>query len=120
MSANQYFRTAAAEVRKAAAEKRHELDVLKRQLTEQEQMARQKVEALKADKNQKERQAGDPNNNDQSRLQLEREAQQDLAQTVEVEKQATLTKQSMQQNITALERDIMNIEQTARALESRS
>lgn len=120
MSAEPYFRAAAAELRKAVVEKRHEIEMRRKQISELEQQTRQQVDELNRDKNLKQAQSasGDINNN--QRIELERQAIQDQNHIVDIERSAGQQKDALNQEIANLQRDMMDIEQTANALESRS
>jgi hypothetical protein len=120
MSADTYFKRAAAELRKAVQEKRHDVDELKREISTREQKVRDYVNMLRRDKQHKESLAADGNTSDDDRAKLAREAQEDLGQVTSAEQALNKDKDIMRKTIDNLEREMNDIEHYAQQLEGRS
>jgi hypothetical protein len=120
MSAEAHFRAAAAELRRAITEKQHDIEVLKKQVTEKEQMVRQYIDQLRQDKRQKERLSGSKEMDTTQRMDLERAAQQNLVEETNAQQGLGKDKDIIRKSVDAIQRDIMDLERRARDLETRT
>lgn len=120
MAAATHFKTAAAEIRRAIMDKKHDIDVLKQQITEKEQMVRKYIDQLRKDKRQKEQLAGQAHLDNDQRMELERAAQENLVQETKAQQGLRQDKDIIRKSIDNIEHDIMDLEQRARDLETRT
>ena len=120
MSAQDYFKTAAAELRKAVQEKRRDMDLLKKQIVEKEQSVREYVDRLKQNQRQKEAMASSSNVDNGERANLMRAAQEDSTEANKMQQTLNNDRSIMQRAMTNLQQDITSIERTAQEFETRS
>jgi chromosome segregation ATPase len=120
MPAQTYFRTAAAELRKAVQEKRRDIEVLRKQVSDKEQSVRRYIEQLRQNQREKEGMATNSNIDGNQRVNLERAAQQDQSEVSDAQQALNRDKEIMRQAIDNLQREITNIEHSAREFETRS
>ena len=119
MSVQPYFQAAAAELRKAIAERKHEIDQTKKEMAEREAAARRYIDNLKRDQQQKEMASGNSGIDNQQRIALQQQAKQDLAEITNQEQAIRNHRDYLQQQIANLERDIMDLERKANELQTR-
>ena len=120
MSAQTYFKTAAAEIRKAIQERKNDADMKRKELADQELQTRRTIEQLNQDKLEQERRSGSAQIDNTTRVNLQRQAQQDISQISDNERSFNDQKVAIQRYIDDIERDIMSLEQLAKQLESRT
>ena len=120
MPAYTYLQAAAAEIRKAILEKRHDVDVRKKEIADRQQAAQQRVQELKSNERQKEILAGSGNTDDSQRIRLLAQINDDINKEVEAQKNFDQERDRLQQEINSIERDIIDLENKAKELETRA
>jgi len=119
MSAGPFFKQAAADLRKAIAEKRHDIGVLERQFQEQEKRYRRQIDEINRGKLEKERHSGETDMDNLMRAELQRQAQEDITHISDIERAISAQRDQIQRQVNAIQQEISHIEQQARDLESK-